>query len=344
MGIVLVRRTGVEGASGFTFDSGWTGSGTFSDGQVVTITRGAGGIGARTDERPLRWIPGSSTTQDATYSRDSSSLTVQSGAATQSSVKPYAASAGALDQTFQVTSSDTCFYSSRIADIGTTERAFISYYIRFGYSHTSDGSNNKIIRIWNTAQTSSAYTANHFIQSSNFDGGAGTAQSDFYGDLLDSSNTWYNYQHIFSESSANGVQDGIWQFIVNGGMCHPDALRWITRDAGQNSATVKRYIYGPQMSNQPPPANGDHLYMADYYATDTLLHCFVSDESTYTTTEYANNSSPLSHERQIQIPQATGNSDTALSLLIRAGALTLSGKYLWVVCSDNSRRRVGQFT
>lgn len=342
MAVLILRSTAAGGASGFTFDSGWSGSGTFADGQIVTITRGAGGIGARTDERPLRWIPGSSTTQDATYSRDSSSLTVQSGAASQSSVKPYAASAGALDQTFQVPASDTCFYSSRIADIGTTERAFISYYIRFGYSHTSDGSNNKMIRIWNTAFTSSAYTPNHFIQSSNIDGGAGTAQGDFY-DVADSSNTWYNYQHIFAESSANDTQDGIWQFILNGGMCHPDALRWITRDTGQPSATVKRYIYGPQMSNQPPPATNDHLYMADYYATDTLLHCFVSDESTYTTTEYTGGA-PLSHERQIQIPQATGNSDTALSLLIRAGALTLSGKYLWVVCSDNTRRRVGQFT
>lgn len=329
------------GASGITFDSGWSGSGTFADGQIVSITRGVGGLGARTDERPLRWIPGSSTSADGTYSRDTSSLTVQTGAGTQSSIKPYSSSPGTLDQQFNTPSSDTCFYSSRIADIGTTERAFISYYIYYGYSHTSDGSNNKIVRIWNVGQTSSALVANHFIQATDIDGDGGVVGSDFF-DIADSSTTWYQVEHHFKESSATDAADGMWQYVVNGGLAQPDTSTLVTRNSGQASDSLKRHIYGPQMSNQPPPASGSHLYVADYYATDTLLHAFVSDESTYTTTVYSGGA-PLSHERQIQIPQSTGNSDTTLSLLIRAGALSLSGKYLWVVASEGTRLRVGQF-
>jgi hypothetical protein len=337
---------GGGGATGITFDSGWTGTGTFADGQFVTITRGAGISGTvRTDERPLKWIPGTGISGDATYSRDSTTLTLQNNATVgQSSILPYSGHVGTLDQQFVITPTDACFFQTNpITSIGTTQQAFISWYVRFGYSHTSDGSNNKMARIWNTAMTSSMYAPNHFVQTLSEDG-ANTAGGFFY-DINDASNTWYVYEYEFRENSATDVHDGLWQFAMNAGLASADSTLWTTRESGFDSDSLHHRVFGPQQSNQPPPANGTHLYMADLYVSDTLLRTFVSTESAYTTSVYAGGS-PLTIERQVQLMRSTGNTSTTLSLLLRAGAYagSLSGKYLWVVASDRTRYRVGQFT
>ena len=65
---------GGGGGGGVTFDSGFNGSGTFSDGQSVTITRSAGSWGTKpTAAKPLYWWPfEADANPDATYSRTTS--------------------------------------------------------------------------------------------------------------------------------------------------------------------------------------------------------------------------------------------------------------------------------
>src|SRR5690242_9218340 len=61
MSILILRSSGAGGGgSGFTPDSGFGSSGTFSDGQSVTITKAAGGFGTKPNgAKPLiYWNPG----------------------------------------------------------------------------------------------------------------------------------------------------------------------------------------------------------------------------------------------------------------------------------------------
>lgn len=339
-----------SGGSGFTFDSGWTGSGTFADGQDVTLTRGAGGIGARTDERPLRWIPGDADMAlDSTFSRDSSSLpSAQTNASWQSSVKPYSAAGGAITQLYPIPAAadESNCYAGDLTDIGTAGKAYWNYWIRNTWNGASVGVNNKMARIWNVGQTASALFANaSFSQAADIDGDAGIDGSVSHQIPQPAANTWYNYEHEFQECSGADVQDGIWQTYANGGAAFSDALRWITRHTGQADDSLKRLMHLSQFSNRPPPADGENLYYYGIYLTDTRLRVFISDESTFTTTVYSGGSI-LTHYREIQLPKATGNSDTTLSIRLRAGTYSgsLSGKYLWAVFSDGTRSRVGQFT
>src|SRR4051794_29216674 len=49
---------GGGGGAGIPFDSGFNGTGTFSDGQVVTVTRSAGSWGTKPNAaKPLYWWP-----------------------------------------------------------------------------------------------------------------------------------------------------------------------------------------------------------------------------------------------------------------------------------------------
>jgi hypothetical protein len=344
------------GGPTFTPDIGWTTSGTMDDGQVVTLTRAAGiGGTVRTDERPLVWYPFSANTSlDTTNSRNSALSSIQGNAAWQSTVAPYAGAGGALDQTFFVPSDSSNYFAGPVADIGTNGQAFVSYYVRWNYlmedTHAGVDVNNKMIRIWDSTETvSSILMANMFVQSADVDGipTDGTNASTTSHNIPRGRNTWWQYEHLFQESSAADVADGVWQHYVDGGAAFPDSNPWTTRKSGFPSDVAKRRLFLSQLSNasgnnQPP--SGSHLYISNLYVSDTLLHVLISNETSYTTTVYADKDDPsMGHPRETQLMRSTGNNSTTLNVLLRAGQYTgsLPGKCIFVVNSLQTRRRVG---
>lgn len=286
---------------------------------------------------------------NSTYSRDASSLpSVQTNASWQSSVKPYSAAGGAITQLYPIppASDESNCYAGDLTDIVSTQKAYWNYWIRNTWDGSSVAVNNKMARIWNVGQTASALIANaSFSRAADIDGDSGIGSSVSHQIPYLAANTWFQYEHEFQESSAADVQDGIWQTYANGGAGFSSALRWITRHTGQADDSLKRLMHLSQYSNRPPPADGENLYYYGIYLTDTRLRVFISDESTFTTTVYSGGAI-LTHYREIQLLNSTGNSDTTLSIRLRSGyySASLSGKYLWAVFGDGTTSRIGQFT
>jgi hypothetical protein len=77
-----------------------------------------------------------------------------------------------------------------------------------------------------------------------------------------------------------------------------------------------------------------HLYYDIISVDDSLCRVMVSDASSWSTAS--------TRALEIQIPTAW--SASSITFTIRRGALSLTGKYLYVVKSDGSALRIGQFS
>lgn len=320
------------------------------NGGAFSISRSGGIDGAvRSDERPLVWYPMTSNANlDTTNSRNSAIASVQGNAAWQNTVAPYSG-VGAVDQTYFVPGDSSSYFDSNIATIGSTGQCLIHYDTRWGFTLGASGTdpNFKMVRIWNTADTSSILMVNMFVQSADVDGDVVSNATPHSYNIPIASNAWYQYQHLFQESSAADVADGLWQHYVDGGAAMPDSNPWTTRVGGTASDSVHHRVFLAQLSNATSnnaPPSGSHSYLGPLYISDTLFHGFISDESTYTTTVYANNTDPsVNHKREIQILGSSGNSTATQTGTLRVGRYTgiLSGKSFFIHSSARTRYRVG---
>jgi len=346
------------GASGITFDSGWSGTGTFADGQIVSVSKSGGGLGLRTDERPLLWIPGeTSFLRDPTYSRLTTVMTARGNASIDSTIKPTNA-AGSISQAWPLSgvagTADHCFFSNDPVWAFTTDSVRVSVKRYHNWALDTDD-NDKCFRLWPTAF--GAPDIYHKIAPV----GASTISVEGYTDQHDATNgasyfwnenfaedTWASYEHLFKESSDNAF-DGICRLYRNAGRAHPESYGWKTRNSGgEPGSAVKTQGYLDQFSNPTSTgmeSGGRELKICHLYITDTLACFYVSTESAWTQTTM-NGSNDPGVFREYQLPTQDSGSDTGCGLYLRKGVhSSLSGLYLWFAPADGSSpQRIGQFT
>ncbi|HEU4602033.1 MAG TPA: hypothetical protein VFS24_08695 [Steroidobacteraceae bacterium] len=359
--------SGGDSCTGFTPDAGWTCSGTFADGQDVTVTKSAGGLGFSTDPRPLLWIPGSSSAaQDSTYSRNSTTtLVANSGTAVDTAIHPTNA-AGSLRQTWPISGGDTVLWwsttsweSNNTFSTGVVYASVKRYHNFNPDDPTNTGAvsgdyNDKTFRIWPaTFGNRDLYDKIRDQDSlSVIEGDASDTQ--YCGSSSCSSvhlnfsiDTWYQHEHIFKENSALDAQDGLFRWYVNAGRANSESLGWQTRSTSQPNS--KALFYLDQISNVSTNTdleNGaKHIWVADVYISDQLRRFTVSTESTCFTATTMDGSNDPGIFREIQLPRNGTGSDSSVGLHLRKGTYaSMSGKYLCFWPNDGtSPERVGTF-
>jgi hypothetical protein len=353
---------GGGGASGITFDAGFDGSGTFADGQTVTITRTAGGWGTKNGGgKPLRWIPFESGLQaDATYSRITSALSVQTGCTHQTGVKPTNA-AGAARQTTDNLDGLAALYTD--SPIWTFDTGKCYVYVERYHDHADNNGtgtdpstpgqdstylNNKTIRVWPAGGGVDGAPDMYYSIGSNLAncwaegaGGSGMNGNDpatgshFYSSALIFSafdaDTFVSCEHVYMTSALN-TKDGIWNHARDSRWLYDSSFRWMTRETGAEGPIASGYL--DEMSNGAPAG---FIYYNSLYIDDSVCRIFCSSESSYN----AAAGDGTHHHRAICIP--TVWADGEITLLLRAGRhASLSGKYLYVVDNSNVATRVGQ--
>lgn len=352
----FTATTSASGAVGFTFDSGWSGSGTFADGQDVTVTKAAGGLGFSTDPRPLLWIPGeTSFAKDSTYSRSSQTMVAQDNAAIDSAHAPTNA-AGSIRQSWPFGSgAPACFFANDPIWTFSTQTTFVSVKRMHDWKLTgSPDPNDKTFRVWPTAfgapdlyhkiyDSGSANIVEGYTNSDD----ALTSGSRFF-TVNQVANTWYQDEHCFKDSGDNTF-DGISRFYRNCARDRPESVGWRTRNSsGEPGSAVKTQGYLDQFSN--PASSGmdagtRHVNICHVYIDDKLNRFTVSSEASFTQTTMNGSNDPDIY-REIQLPRNSTGSDTSCGLRLRKGTYSsLTGLYLWFWPADGSSpQRVGVFT
>lgn len=357
------RYYGTAQASGFTFDPGWSGSGTFSDGQIVTVTKAAGGLSIPSDPRPLLWVPlETDFARDATYSRTVATMTGQTSCSIVTDVKPTNA-AGAARQAWPIGSPGAdvhvLFSNDPVWSWGngsTPVPCYVSVKRRYNWDNAASY-NDKCIRYWGASGASSGVPDVYMLPGSGAtaariitEGGGGwdfhdscDAATPYY-DANMVADTWYHDEHLFLDSSLNTF-DGICRHYRNALRAHPETVNWQTRGTTQPGVAVKTTGYLNQYSN--PTSTGmetgtKYLYLSHLYVTDTFFRFVLSPESTWTqATQSGSNDSSI--YREIQLPTEDSGSDIGCGLLLRKGVhASTSGLYLWFYHPDGSApQRVG---
>lgn len=359
------RLFGTEGGggAGFTFDSGWSGTGVFADNELVTVEKAAGGLSIPTDPRPLLWIPlQTDFLRDATYSRTSVTMTARNGCTISTSMPPTNHS-GFARQTWPITpnADDHCFFSNDPVWSFSTTRVYVSCKRRYNWNPLFTN-NDKSIRFW-PSPGASAGTPDYYVLLAQNDSGNSSCQAEGYADYHDtttapttyfacnwpSADTWVQDEYEYADSSVDAY-DGIHRFYRNGGVSHALSTRYKTRGSPEPGTAAKAAGYLDQFANpndgaDPMTSGTKHLDLCDLYITDTLFRIVVSAESSWTTT-VMNNANDPGIAREVQLPTSGSGSDTGCGLLLRRGAhASLSGKYLWFCPTDfSSPQRIGQFT
>lgn len=345
---VIARMFGTPqgggGGSGFTPASGVTISGTFTDGQSVTVTRAAGGLGARANAKPRYWYPLEiNFATDDTISRTSDTLQSNGGAAPviQSTVKPVNAIA-AVEYTPKNTGGDgsqTAFNRSPFWDITGDVFMFIKRRLAF------DPDNDKIWRIWGDSIGSFPsiyYGVNAAIGTIGASDCPDTVTSGVASQFASapfSANTWYTDEHYFRNSAIN-TADGILNWARNGNFAWEYTGRWRTHATAY--PTLAHQLFLDEFTNTPPNGSTDKAYYGCILVDDSFLQLMVTPESSYGTLEYgAGASTQFAREIQLQ----TSRSDTAISFKIRQGShTTLTGKHLLALTGYGTSIDLGVFS
>jgi hypothetical protein len=360
-------RLYVASASGITFNTGWSGSGTFADGQIVTLTKSGGGLSIPADPRPDYWLPlQNSVAKDATYSKSTSpTLTLQTNASFQTTVKP-TGSTHALDQLFVSTNGtqpgsagptdpDTNFFTSSgglaPAFSVTNGKFYISMDRYRTFDSQSSAINGKNLRVWAGnpgGGIQNIYISEGFIYSCNLEttatsistlkGGADPEYSPF----VHPQNAWFKDEWFYKESSSNTI-DGYFEFVRNGSNAYgPTDRVWNTRPT--DASNVKTVGFFSQYSSNGVPPDSSHEYVANIYVNSSgTFRVIISNESTYQTTNQG--ATNPGYIREPQLPVASSGSATGVQILIRKGShASLSGKYLYLIDNTETVYYVGQFT
>lgn len=309
-------------------------------GGSLTVSFLAGGLGARTDERPIFYRElAADFAANATYSRDASARTAQVSCTIQSAVKP-ANLAGAAKQTWPVAGAPALLFQEDPIWSTATGVCYARVDRYYDWNITGEDANDKMFRGWvNTGSTPDIYHATrNGTDTISIEGAGGDGQ---FFQMNFAANQWLCDEHEFRASSANGIQDGISTMWRNGAKSLADSVLFTTRTVGDPGIQSKWFL--DQMSNAPPPATGRGLYFSSMYVSDTFLRVFLSTESSYSSI-IQNGSNDPGIRREVQFLSATGNSGTALNigLIDKRNHASLEGLYLWTVTSARVPLRIGQ--
>ena len=336
---------------GFTPDSGITTSGTFSDGQSVTINKVAGGFGTKPNAaKPVFYAKlDSSLAPDPSFSRTTSTPTADASTIIQNTIKPVNASgAGRVDARAENVTSPV-FYQQYI-DIGITALtgkcyAFMKNYKDHPWNYYQGGNpdyvSDKSFRIWENAGANNTsdvwWGADTGMYVDNIDTGGNV----FYGSggqggtgIPATQSAWMTREHFWDSGTAD-VTDGVRNYCQDGILGYSTSAVWKNRTSS-DPGLVKQVFLDEYTSTASYPTGVliGYDYFHDLYVDDSFYRIMVSTESSLSWTGSA--------VREICLP--TSWSDTSVTVTLRQGAFTsLSGKYLWVYTGPFTATRVGQF-
>lgn len=356
------------GATGFTFDSGYDGTGTFTDGQDVTIT--GTGFGTKPNgAKPLYFWDFDASINTHALSRTSATSSIfETNVVRDTTVAPTNAT-NSLRKILDIggpeatpPGSGGAFFAAGLTitapDLYTFKTAYFSFdgteagAARAAFVLANPGAtanfNLKGDRLWyNLGQGDQADAVLTYHDSdAGFDPGQSLenvineTQSAFNPRDTDQDipkATWFVQENIYHQSSSTSAGDGNWWVSKNGktrsgqsGLALTDIN---TRDAG--SPGYQTLFFGWQ-DERTGWVLTDNQYVATgvLYIDDSLKRFVVSDKSTWSTAS-------VHSALEIQIP--TDWSDTSVSLRLRRGMTSLSGKYLYYV-DGITGTRIGQFT
>jgi hypothetical protein len=338
--------------SGITFDSGFNGTGTFSDGQVVTITRAAGSWGSKPNgsKALYYWPLEANLNPDATYSRNTTNPNSWSTdtSFTTAILAPNAAGSARMDLTC---AGGNCAMGPNdgVPFTGSQTYVYVRRYFPSALDPTSF--NIKFPRFWPVT-----ISDNNFYEG--FDGASGVDGAPRYstencpggGESVSGGHgfrqsQWTVDEYEAQQSSAVDVRDGEFHHIRNATYAFPRSTqRWITKCAAAGLSTAQTVVFGEQHSNNVT-ASPWYTYWDLYVVDDSWCRLMISSESTWNITGAVSTSNPGT-ERVREWQPVSSWSTTSITFLVQRRTLTLSGMYLWVIGGSGctTAERIGQFT
>lgn len=338
-----------SGASGFTPDAGITASGTFTDGQSVTLTKSAGGFGTKPGGAKAKyWLPlESDFSTDTTYCRTAVTFTPYSTNSISTTNKP-ANAAGASWQTVSVAESGTGTFVTNDPPFTFATQSpsqLYLYYESYEVANFANAGTDKILRVYPTAGSGAGQPDGYLTADSRNGGIDGThavffeqsGDEDFLNDgwcnMLTNSGNWIACEFLYKDSTPS-TQDGVASFIRNAVYGYSPSRLWTTRTVSTAIGSLYFNEYEHLDSNFAG-INGYHAMLVD----DSWCRVFVSTESTYA----QGTNTAVQNYRAICLPTAW--SDTSITLTLRKGqSSSLSGQYLWSVTNSGTAIRLGQFS
>lgn len=347
--------------TGFAADSGFSITGQFADGQIITINRPAGGFGTKTGGGlPLYYYPHEVDDDfNATYSRGTLGVTDGTQHSFTSAEFP-TNSAGSVD----VAQNDTDGNAGRVYQWNSPSQQ-VYFFVHRKVTPAPDtwnespySANFKQFRarasmndgVPNTYIVTGAgvSTESPAASSDTMGGGiyhvtslASDYMSGYSGAVYQGLGTaWHRCEGWFRASTGDGVSNGQIIHWVNGARIYyfpettipgvrPDNAGFVTRNSdptwvGWNQLAMAQC--SNQTSGSPIPPNS-HIYYGPTLIDDSTCRVLVSDESSL------NTSTTVTRVRDFCIPISW--TDTQIQVLVRKGVhSTLTGKYLWVHLSD----------
>lgn len=350
--MALVDPDQTESVSGFNGDPGITGSGTFTDGQTVTVTKAGGGFGTKPNGAKARyiWDFGHGDTTTNALSRTSAPAPQPGGPGASVTITGSTASWGVahFDNTFDMyygNGANGVHLDMGGAATGRDLYNFLKY--RWGFNGTelyalNTNYNIKEFRFWpGHASGANNTELGAMGQSIDINGdwrytmentspGADAMQSAGSAYLGLDKNVWKVRENEFRQSSADDVADAsVW--LANRGKIRANGNNgaFCSRNTGQGGPQRYLYWWQPQSS-----AGAIGRFDIDLvYIDDSFARIVITNQATWDDT--------VEHEVEIQFPIAW--SDTQLQFQLRKGEMaSLTGKWAWAIKSDRTRVRLGQ--
>jgi len=341
-------------ATGFVPSAGITVSGTFADGQTVTISKAAGGFGIKPGGAlPLYYFPLDTNFATSTLCRNPGvTLSPDASSVIQTTIKPVNALGAAQTsaQDSAVRSPAAIIWLNPMKTSGVTgqmycfRKTYFDHIWDWGNGATGDAYfvNVKLLRGWTSGTVGPDMIfggdASTYVES------IGT--SSFYDKQPDAArvgqgiNVWHTHEYLYTEGTLN-TADGLRQFIVDGMCCYSNInTRFTNNNSTYNSRKTDWFLSEYSNLSDPNltkvPGNPDPIgkdYNHCIYFDDSMFRVMISNETTYST---------VSAIREICIPTAW--SDTSVTVVLRKGAFTsLSGKTLWLYTGPYSPILLGTF-
>jgi hypothetical protein len=363
---------GTDGGLGFAPQAGISVSGTFAENNSVTITRAAGGFGTKPhDPRPLLWMPMTSSAMPSSLGRVTTGRPVQgltyspSGGADGAGCYTGTGVDAAGDNVWTVRLDSDEWAGSTYHWNTYDQKIRISRRVRknFGDLPESANYNVKDTRIWGRSAGGGIQAPNCYFSRSNGrfgeeglnpGGTPGSPYIDFdYNESLRTAsnsiqNRWYDEELVMKTNSAamssGPTSDGEYKMAVNGGdylfkspwHTYQDwGLRWRNASGDANDGNMRvmfpiHYVVDAGNGVRPVAPAGSVYQTDDLYVDDSWAWVVFGDSSSYAACTYRR---PF---------PASAWSDTAVSVVVQAGGINLSGKHVFVVTNDDVPIYVGQ--
>jgi hypothetical protein len=342
--------TSYSGGLPFTPNANFSVSGTMADGGVLTITDLAGRLGNKSPALPAYFYDYAQgvLTQNPTYSRNSDSPPFQGCIFTSVGAGIPVNALGAC-QTLMDVSTNVAGPKVRLLPDPNTAASLKMYRcVKKFYSWTpglatGNKTNLKCFRWW-SGSDSGGSTNNGWIND-NCDPSGGTIafqdtlNSQFFGGSPPQANTPYTVEIEFQNSSANGVQDGIWRYVRDGVMLADPSHRFVTATSGIPGMLT--FSVMDQISNNAEPAGAKLWTQADY-SDDSWARIVWSPEAAWQNTT---SGSPVKRELCIPTSWATTGGISTIGCFNRLGSnANLAGLYLYVLDANATAYQIGRHT